>query len=68
MGFTGTSGFMLLGGKKNFFFTDFRYKGFAEKPEYVVFNGHTEALTGAGFTIKNPNAKGSCGCGSSFDA
>lgn len=27
---------------------------------------YTEALTGAGFTIKNPNAKGSCGCGSSF--
>ena len=33
IGFTGTSGFMLLGGKKNFFFTDFRYKGFAEKLE-----------------------------------
>lgn len=27
---------------------------------------YTEALTGAGFTIKNPNAKGGCGCGSSF--
>ena len=27
---------------------------------------YTEALTGAGFTIKNPNAKGSCGCGHSF--
>ena len=27
---------------------------------------YTEALTGAGFTIKNPQAKGSCGCGSSF--
>jgi iron-sulfur cluster assembly accessory protein len=25
-----------------------------------------DAMTGAGFTIKNPNAKGSCGCGSSF--
>ncbi len=25
-----------------------------------------DALTGAGFTIQNPNAKGSCGCGSSF--
>ena len=23
-------------------------------------------LTGGGFTIKNPNAKSSCGCGSSF--
>lgn len=25
-----------------------------------------EGLTGAGFTIQNPNASGSCGCGSSF--
>lgn len=25
-----------------------------------------DAMTGAGFTLKNPNAKGSCGCGSSF--
>ena len=25
-----------------------------------------DALTGAGFTVQNPNAKGSCGCGSSF--
>ncbi len=27
---------------------------------------YVDALTGAGFTIKNPKAKGSCGCGSSF--
>ena len=27
---------------------------------------YTDALTGAGFTIRNPNAKGSCGCGHSF--
>jgi Fe-S cluster assembly iron-binding protein IscA len=27
-----------------------------------------DGLTGAGFTLKNPNAKGSCGCGSSFTA
>ncbi len=25
-----------------------------------------DGLTGAGFTVKNPNATGSCGCGSSF--
>jgi Xaa-Pro aminopeptidase len=30
IGFTGTYGFMLLG-KKNYFFTDFRYRGFAEE-------------------------------------
>jgi len=27
-----------------------------------------DGLTGAGFAIKNPNAKGSCGCGQSFQA
>lgn len=25
-----------------------------------------EGLTGAGFTVQNPNASGSCGCGQSF--
>ncbi len=29
---------------------------------------YAEDLTGSGFTFKNPNAKGSCGCGSSFQA
>ena len=27
-----------------------------------------ESLAGAGFKIENPNAKGGCGCGSSFSA
>lgn len=27
---------------------------------------YIDALTGAGFTLKNPNAKSTCGCGSSF--
>jgi iron-sulfur cluster insertion protein len=27
-----------------------------------------ESVTGGGFTIKNPNAKSTCGCGSSFNA
>ena len=27
---------------------------------------YSEGLMGAGFSIKNPNVKGSCGCGSSF--
>lgn len=26
----------------------------------------TEALTGSGFTLENPNVKGTCGCGVSF--
>ena len=27
---------------------------------------YIDGLTGAGFSVKNPNATGSCGCGSSF--
>ena len=27
---------------------------------------YVDGLTGAGFTVSNPNAKGTCGCGSSF--
>jgi iron-sulfur cluster assembly accessory protein len=26
-----------------------------------------DSLQGSGFTVKNPNAKGSCGCGHSFN-
>ncbi|PIR19968.1 MAG: iron-sulfur cluster assembly accessory protein [Deltaproteobacteria bacterium CG11_big_fil_rev_8_21_14_0_20_47_16] len=37
-----------------------------------VLNGcvidYVEDFNGAGFSVKNPNAKKSCGCGSSFDA
>lgn len=29
---------------------------------------YVEGLTGARFVVKNPNVKGSCGCGQSFDA
>ncbi len=29
---------------------------------------YKDGLTGAGFTFNNPNAKRSCGCGSSFSA
>jgi len=29
---------------------------------------YVDGLSGAGFTLKNPNAKGGCGCGSSFTA
>jgi len=27
-----------------------------------------ESLQGSGFTVKNPNSKGNCGCGHSFSA
>jgi iron-sulfur cluster assembly accessory protein len=29
---------------------------------------HSDALTGGGFKINNPNAQHSCGCGKSFEA
>jgi iron-sulfur cluster insertion protein len=29
---------------------------------------YVDSLYGSGFSIKNPNAKGSCGCGHSFQA
>lgn len=29
---------------------------------------YSDALTGGGFKISNPNAKSSCGCGKSFEA
>jgi iron-sulfur cluster insertion protein len=29
---------------------------------------YTESIMGSGFAFKNPNAKGSCGCGTSFTA
>jgi len=29
---------------------------------------YKDGLNGTGFSINNPNAKGSCGCGSSFNA
>lgn len=38
---------------------------------YFLLNGstldYTKGLMGSGFTFKNPNAKGSCGCGASFN-
>jgi iron-sulfur cluster assembly accessory protein len=42
-------------------------------PKSFVFLAGTEidyqdGLMGAGFAIKNPNSKGSCGCGQSFQA
>lgn len=42
-------------------------------PKSALFIGGTlidyeESVMGGGFAFKNPNAKGSCGCGSSFTA
>ena len=39
---------------------------------YIYLNGaevdYVDGLNGSGFALKNPNAKGTCGCGSSFQA
>lgn len=40
-------------------------------PKSLLFVGgsvldYLDGLTGAGFTIRNPNASGTCGCGQSF--
>ena len=42
-------------------------------PKSALFVGGTlidyeESMMGQGFAFKNPNAKGTCGCGSSFTA
>jgi iron-sulfur cluster assembly protein len=41
-----------------------------DKKSLVVLNGtrldYTDGLNGTGFVFSNPNATGSCGCGSSF--
>ena len=51
----------------------FEYNGstvMIEKTSYFFVTGSyldfVEALTGSGFTLKNPNIKRSCSCGSSF--
>jgi iron-sulfur cluster assembly accessory protein len=47
-------------------------KVFVAKRDLAVLNGVTidfvESAMGAGFNIKNPNAKSTCGCGNTFDA
>ena len=43
---------------------------FMDGKSHVFVNGMTldfsDGLNGSGFTFQNPNAKSSCGCGSSF--
>jgi len=45
---------------------------FLDGKSNIVLNGTTldfsDGLNGTGFTFSNPNAKSSCGCGSSFSA
>ncbi|MBI3988983.1 MAG: iron-sulfur cluster assembly accessory protein, partial [candidate division NC10 bacterium] len=43
-----------------------------DQKSYLFLNDsevdYTDSLYGAGFAIKNPNAKSTCGCGQSFSA
>lgn len=45
-------------------------KVIVDAKSYLYLNGseidYAESLQGGGFTVHNPNVKGSCGCGSSF--
>ena len=45
-------------------------KVFCDKKSYLFLNGvevdYQKTLMAQGFVFKNPNSKGSCGCGTSF--
>ena len=47
-------------------------RGFVDpfSAQYIggVIIDYTSSMQGSGFTFKNPNATGGCGCGSSFSA
>ena len=47
-------------------------KVLVDPKSYLYLNGaeidFVDGLMGSGFSLKNPNAKGTCGCGSSFHA
>jgi len=46
------------------------FRVFIDKKSLFFLNGseldYNDGLTGAGFKFKNPNVKGTCGCGESF--
>lgn len=47
-------------------------KVFVDNKSLLYLNGtrvdYVDGLTGSGFKFENPNSKGSCGCGESFNA
>ena len=53
-------------------FENFGVKVICDPKSYLYLAGaeidYVAELMGSGFVVKNPNAKGSCGCGSSFSA
>jgi iron-sulfur cluster assembly protein len=46
------------------------FRVYVDRKSLFFLNGseldYEDALTGAGFKFRNPNAKGTCGCGESF--
>jgi len=51
-------------------FEEHGVKVIVDAKSYLYLNGttldFTDGLNGSGFTFNNPNAKGTCGCGTSF--
>ena len=57
-------------GKQDRFFEHHGVKVIVDAKSYLYLNGTTvdysDGLNGTGFTFTNPNATGTCGCGTSF--
>ena len=57
-------------GKMDKVFEHHGVKLIVDPKSYLYLNGTTvdyaDGLNGTGFTFENPNAKGTCGCGTSF--
>jgi iron-sulfur cluster assembly protein len=53
-------------------YEDHGVKILVDKKSYIVLNGttldYTDGLNGTGFVFQNPNAKSTCGCGTSFSS
>jgi iron-sulfur cluster assembly protein len=71
-GFTYTLDFDTLQDEQDQQFEDKGIRIVVDAKSFLYLTGaevdYTENLTGSGFTFNNPNARGSCGCGSSFQA
>ena len=59
-------------GAEDKIYEDQGVKILVDMKSYIVLNGttldYTDGLQGAGFVFQNPNAKSTCGCGSSFSS
>lgn len=58
--------------EKDKVYENYGMKVLVDPKSYIYLNGveidYVEGLMGGGFNFKNPNSKGTCGCGSSFQA